>query len=396
MTSTASRPLPRLFAVLLLVVIGLGIALPVLPALTLTLGGDAVDVGLLYAIQSFGQFATGPLWGSLSDRIGRKRVMLATIALVAVAELATAFAPTLAVLYLSRLAVGLCAGTIAAASAYVADVTDLATRSRGMAVVGVSFGLGFTIGPGIGAGLGYVGAAGPGPLGDGLPFLVASGLGLVSCVLAAMLLREPDTNAERRARARAGRPNLAELRALLAHRATHAMLVLNFVYTLSASVLESTFFVFAQGRYSWDERQVGMAFAALGLLLAFMQGAVGPVSRRIGDRRMVGLGLVLVGVGLIVAPMFAALPGLLALLALATVGRAFAHPGILSMTSATEPAQADAGRVMGALQSAASLGRIVGPAVGGAIFQYIHPDAPFWIAGALVLVGYVWWRVRIR
>lgn len=388
------RPLLRLFFVLLLVVIEMGIALPVLPALALALGGNAVDIGLLYAIQSFGQFATAPLWGALSDRIGRKRVIVLTIALVAVFEVLTAFASSLLMLFAARLLLGLCAGGIATASALIADVTDLEARAKGMAVVGISFGLGFTIGPAIGAGLGFLVADGPGPLADGFPFLVASAIGAFNFLLAAVILWEPAQSTQQRIANRRERPSLRQIRELLRHRAVHAMLVLNFMYTLAASVLESTFFVFAEGRYAWDERQVGMVFAGLGLLMAFLQGGVGRVSSRVGDRKMVAIGLGLVGTGLIIAPLFTWVPALLVFLGLSTAGRAFAHPGILALTSATGPAEEDAGRVMGALQSAASLGRIVGPAVGGFVFQYIHPDAPFWASGILVLIALSWWWRR--
>lgn len=388
------RPLLRLFIVLLFIVIQMGIALPVLPALALVLGATAVDIGLLYAIQSFGQFAASPMWGALSDRIGRKKVLVITILLVTIGELATAFAPSLWALYLTRLFTGLCAGGVATASALVADVTDVESRSKGMAVIGISFGLGFTIGPAIGAGLGYIGTDGVGPLADGFPFLVAACIGLFNAVIGIALIWEPKQSAEQRVANRRTRPSLEQIRELLRDRAVHAMLVLNFMYTVAASVLESTFFVFAEGRYDWDERQVGMVFAGLGLLMAFLQGGVGRVSARVGDRKMVALGLVLVGCGLILAPFFSWVPALLAFLGLATAGRAFAHPGILALTSATGPAQEDTGRVMGALQSAASLGRIVGPAVGGFAFQYVHPDAPFWASGVLVLIALAWWWQR--
>ena len=394
--SKPARPLLRIFGVLLLVVVQMGISLPVLPALTLALGGDAVDIGLLYACQSFGQFIAAPYWGSLSDRLGRRRVILITTLLVSLAEFATAFAPSLLVLYVCRLAVGFWGGAIATGMAYIADVTDVGERSRGMAVMGVSFGLGFTIGPGLGAALGYLTEPGAGPLGDGLPFLVASAIGLTNFFLAAAILREARADIEARAANRSRRPSLADIRILLNNRAVHAMLVLNFLYTVSASILESTFFVFAEGRYGWDERQVGMAFAGLGLLLAFLQGGVGRASARLGDRKMVATGLCLVGAGLFLAPFFEEVAPLLALLAVATAGRAFAHPGILAMTSATEPALEDAGRVMGALQSAASLGRIVGPAIGGALFAYVHPNAPFWTAGILVGLSLMWWIARTR
>src|SRR5690606_23170811 len=145
-----------------------------LPALARALGGSALDIGLLFAVQSLGQFLTAPLWGALSDRIGRKRVITLTILLVAALQLVTAFSTSILMLYLARLGAGLCSGGIATASALGADVTDQESRSKGMAVVGISFGLGFTIGPGIGAVLGHFAREGILPGAEALPFYVAA------------------------------------------------------------------------------------------------------------------------------------------------------------------------------------------------------------------------------
>lgn len=390
-----SRPLVRLFAVLFLVVVEMGIALPVLPALALALGGDALDIGLLYAVQSLGQFVVAPLWGTLSDRLGRRRVIAGTLVLVCVTELLTAFAPHLFLLYLARFLVGLSQGSIAVGSALAADVTDEAGRSRGMAVVGISFGLGFTVGPGVGALLGFVATDGPGPLGAGLPFLAAAGLAAVAAIVAATVLTEPVVSAAERASRRRERPRLRELRALLANRRTHAMLSLNFLYTVAASVMEGTFFIYMFHEYGYDERQVGGLLAGMGLLMALTQGgAVGRVTDALGERAMTLCGALAVAGGLILAPLFSPVWILVAFLSVATVGRAFVHPGILALTSKTAAGRKDPGRVMGALQSSASLGRIVGPAVGGALFEWIHHATPFVAAGILMGLAAVWWYAR--
>ncbi len=389
-----SRPLLRLFAVLFLVVVEFGIALPVLPALAVALGGNALDIGLLYAVQSLGQFLTAAFWGGLSDRLGRRHVLVATIALVALSEIVTAFAPSLLFLYAIRLVVGLLGGSIAVGSALAADVTDDENRSKGMAVVGISFGLGFTVGPALGALLGFFAHDGPGPLGAGLPFLGAAAVGLVAAILAATILTEPRISAEERAERRRRRPTLHDMRQLLRDRLTHATLMLNLLYTVGASVMESTFFIFMFDRYNYDERQVGMMLAGLGLLMAFAQGGVGRVSRRLGEVRMTLFGGLTVAVGLTLAPWFQPLWILLFFLAIATIGRAYIYPGILSLASKTEPGRAEPGRVLGALQAFASLGRIVGPAAGGALFHWVHPAAPFAAAGVLMAISVLWWRTR--
>ncbi|MFU8805425.1 MAG: MFS transporter, partial [Bradymonadaceae bacterium] len=166
----SQRPLARLFPILLLNLTGFAISIPVLPALAFALGGSAVDVGLLYAVQALGQFLMAPGWGALSDRFGRTKVLTGTFLAAALMEIFTAFTGSLAILYVARFLVGLCAGNIATATALIADSTGPENRSKGMAIIGISFGIGFTLGPAIGAAVSYVAADGPGILGAGLPF----------------------------------------------------------------------------------------------------------------------------------------------------------------------------------------------------------------------------------
>lgn len=389
----ARSHLTRLFPVLLLAVVELGIALPVLPAIALALGGNAVDVGLLYAVQSLGQFIAVPLWGSFSDRVGRRRVIALTLLLAAVCELTTAAAPTLLVLYISRFAVGLTSAAIATGSALIADVTDEANRSKGMAVIGVSFGIGFTLGPAIGALTAMLPFTIAGLAPKGLAFLFSAASAALGAILAFALITEPESHVSPQERRR---PSLAELRDLLRRPTTHLMYVLFFFYTIAASILESTFFLYSHATWGYDEREVGGILAAMGLLMAACQGGVGRASKRLGDRRMTLAGGVMVVLGLGAAPIRPELGFFLIAVAVATIGRALVHPGILSLSSQTADGPQDRGRVMGGLQSSASLGRIAGPAVGGWIFATLSPRAPFFAAAALLFLSFVWWLARLR
>lgn len=407
--------LRRLMPVLLLNLIAFAVAIPILPALTLEVGGTASDIGFLFALQAFGQFLMAPLWGDLSDRVGRKPVMVATIAGIGAFDLLTAAITSLTWLYPARLLTGMFAGNVATASAMIADATDPGQRSKGMAIVGISFGIGFTIGPAIAAGIAALPGlpadsfplwldflpamlqTGPGMLGTGLPFTVAGLMALATAVVAAFVLEEPprpDTSSSAE-----GSRLRARLQTLLDHprsRGIWLMCGLFFAFTVAVAVLEVTFFPFAEAVYGFNETEVGLIFAAMGLLMALVQGSVGRMSSRFGDRRMTGFGLILCAIGLAVAPIYAA-PSMLWLfllfVAVATIGRAFAHPGILSLTSGLSDDPAETGKIMGVLQSSASLGRIVGPALGGIIFDQFSPAAPFWAAaGLLVAAGLWWWR----
>jgi MFS transporter, DHA1 family, tetracycline resistance protein len=389
---SAKRPVLRLFPVLVLNLIGFGIAIPVLPALAQDLGGDAVDVGLLYSIQALGQFVMAPMWGAISDRFGRKRTLIATFLTAAVFEVLTALTPTLLLLYLSRLLVGMCAGNVATASALIADATDAESRSKGMAVIGISFGIGFTLGAGLGGSISRLEQEGPGLLGSGLPFAVAAGIYLLTALVGAWLLVEPakDVDERKKNRVRIG------LRGIVRHlrrRSVQVMCAIFFFYTVAVAILEATFFLYAESIFGWDEFGVGMTFAGLGLLMALVQGGIGRISAWIGDRTMTGLGLVLLALGLAIAPTTGTLWFLLGFLGVATIGRALAHPGLLSLTSAASPEATQTGKIMGTLQSFGSLARIGAPALGGLVFREVGPQAPFWLAGALLLVASAWWWV---
>lgn len=383
-------PVLRLFPVLLLNLIGFAIAIPVLPALAKDLGGTATDVGFLYAIQAAGQLLMAPIWGAASDRFGRKNTLIATFVISAVFDMMTALSPTLWLLYISRFLVGMCAGNIATASALIADATDDDSRSKGMAVIGISFGIGFTIGAGLGAGISVFEVPGPGLLGTGLPFAIGAAIYVLAAILGAFLLIEPtrDVQARRENRVQVG---LSSILDHLRRRPVALMCGIYFTYSLAVTIMEGTFFVYANEIYGWEEKQVGMVFAALGLLMALVQGGIGRVSKKIGDRKMVGVGVVLLGVGLALVPLNHALWFLFVFLGISTVGRALVHPGILSMTSSLSPDPSQTGSLMGVLQSFSSLSRILGPAIGGLIFVHISFGAPFWISGVLLLISGVWW-----
>ena len=299
---------------LLLNLIAFGVAIPILPPLVLALGGSATDVGLIFALQAAGQFLAAPLWGQTSDRHGRRPVLLVTIAGAALADGLTAGCGALWMLYVARLLAGLFAGNVAAASALIADATDRDSRSKGMALIGICFGLGFTIGPAVGGLIsfatehheaallaltggptGWLGALGA--LDSRLPFGAAAALNVACVLLGVWLLREARPERLRQAyRPRRG------LLVTLRRRPVLVMCTLYLVYTVASTILEATFFLYMAERHGFDQAGVGLIFAALGLLMAGIQGGVGRISARLGDRRMTGLGALLMAAGLALAP----------------------------------------------------------------------------------------------
>ncbi len=392
------RPVRRLFPVLLMNLVAFAVAIPILPALAYDLGGTAADVGYLFALQSLAQFVMAPVWGGLSDRYGRKRVLVATIFGLGVFDVVTAAATSLPMLYLARLFAGACAGNVATASALVADATPSGDRSEGMAIVGISFGIGFTIGPALGAGLAVLPETyptflweGPGVFGTGLPFLFAGLLACITALAGGFVLVEPESNIERR---RSHRPSgrLAILLERSGARGIVKMCALFFAYTAATACLEVAFFPYAHEVYGYEESEVGLIFAGMGLLMAGVQGGIGRISDRLGDRWLTGVGVALMTGGLALAPVYRQLGFLLVCLAVATVGRALLHPAILSLTSSLSEGPEETGKIMGVLQSSSSLGRISGHFAGGVLFYAVATDAPFWAAAATIgVAGLGWW-----
>ncbi len=388
---TTKGVLLRLFPILLLNLTAFGVAIPILPALIEATGGEGFEVGAVFALQAVGQLMMAPLWGKLSDRAGRRAVLALTIFGAALADLATAFSTELWMIFAARLFAGLMAGNVATASALIAHATDTESRSKGMAIVGICFGLGFTMGPGLGALASSLAPDALGPLGRGFPFLIAAAINLCVVGGVALFLKEAASGVAERAQAREARRPSSVMK-LLARRPILIMSGFFLSYSITVTILETTFYLYMFEEYGYDEAKVGGLFAAMGLLAALVQGGVGKISAAIGDRRMTGLGAVLLAVGLGVATLYEVLWFLLVFLGVAAIGRALLQPGGMALMSGLAPTEAETGKVMGVMQSAQSMGRIIGPLIGGLLFDAIAPRAPFIGAGCILACAAVaWW-----
>lgn len=383
-------PLGRLFIVLVINLMAFGVSIPVVPALVKAMGGGGLEVGLIFAAQALGQFLMAPVWGSLSDKVGRKPILLVTILGAVFVDVWTALTGTLWLLALARFVAGLCAGNVATASALITDATDEQTRSKGMAVIGISFGLGFTLGPAIGAIASLGAAPGLGLMGKGFPFVIAASINVLAILLGAAFLQEPLQDlAKRRANRAQRRPD--SIIKMLERTGLRQLSVLLLAYSLSIAVMETTFFLYAADRYGYGEAQVGMIFAGMGLWAALIQGRMGALSARFGDARLTQIGCGLLVMGLALVPLWEVAGWLVLGLGVSATGRALLQPASLALLSGQAKQEGERGKVMGVGQSAQSLGRIVGPALGGISFQYLDPRAPFVVSAmCLGLVGW-WW-----
>jgi MFS transporter, DHA1 family, tetracycline resistance protein len=362
------RGLGVLFAVVVLDLVGFGVVMPALPFWAHEFGAGALAFGLLQSSYAAAQFVCAPLWGRLSDRIGRRPVLLFTIAGTSLAMLATGLAPSLAALFAARTLAGAFAANISVASAYIADVTPPEERTRWMGLLGASFGVGFVIGPAIGFVLV--------PYGHAVPMYFTAALAALNWVVAALRLSEP---ARHETASRAGGRI-----ALLRDPSVRAVVLANLAFSLGVTQLETLFPYLLKDVFGWGARPfAGILFAMALVMGAIQGGGMKALSARFAERQLVVSGAALLALGFAGVPLARSVALLLTALLLAAVGRAVAQPALLSLASqAARPGER--GAVMGAFQSSASLARVFGPALGGLLYGLAIPY-PFWLASALLI-----------
>jgi len=350
--------------------IGFGIVVPVLPFLAKQLGAGATALGVLVAAYSASQFAMAPVWGRLSDRIGRRRVMLMTIAGTALSLLALGLSRSLLAMLAARLIGGAFAGNLGVAAAYIADVTAEEERTRWMGLLGASFGVGFVLGPAIGGALA--------PFGYSVPMLAAAGLAAANWLQAALRLREPPEHA----RAEEARPpsRFAALRDPLVRRLCLAWLA----FSLAVTQLETIFAYFMMDRFGYDAHQVAFILVGMAVVMGAIQGGgMRVLASHFGERALVIAGSLVLAACFAMVPAVHSITLLIAVLTGCAVSRAVVQPPLMSMASLAATA-GSRGAVMGTFQSSGSLARAVGPLLAGALYALGLP-LPFVLGGALLV-----------
>lgn len=370
------RSLWILILVVFIDLLGFGMVIPVMPRYAAELGAPTAWIGLLMTGYSAMQFVFAPVWGRLSDRLGRRPVLLASIAMTAVGFTGYALAPTYGWLLASRLFAGAATANLAIARAYVADVTTPESRAKGMGMIGASFGLGFILGPAIASWLSHYSLAAPG--------FAAAGLSVVNGVAAFFILPEPE---QRRQGVRQAR--LAALAEELRRPGIRALLVTNLLAILAFSALEATFSLFAADVHRLDQEHVGFVFAYIGVLAVVVQGGlIGPLSRRFGERRLLVAGLALQAVTFAALPLAHSVGGMLLVLAPMSLGSGLTNPTLSALLSRMARRE-DQGGTLGIGESASALGRIVGPEAGTFSYAHASPATPYFGGGVLMALAAV-------
>ena len=411
-------PLAILFVTVFVDLLGFGIVIPFMAYTVESFGASAGMVGLLVSTYSLAQFVFAPLWGRLSDRVGRRPIILLGLLGSAVGYFLFGAAGSLAMLFAGRIVAGVAGSTIPTAQAYIADVTTPENRAKGMGLIGAAFGLGFIVGPALGGILAPLG--GPlaavldgtplAPLGAilrhhpyALPCLFASLLSGLDLVAAVFLLPEslsPELRAEALARDRVSR--FAALKEALSDETLGKLVATFFLFLLGFSMMEATLTLLVENRLGGDSalshlllvRRVGYLFATIGVISALLQGGlVGPLTRRFGERRLLQTGLLFGALAMALLPLWTHWAGYFLGCALLSLGSGLVNPTNASLIS--KAARRDGlGQTLGVSQSAGSLARVLGPVIGGALFQHLGPAAPYVAAAGLVAAAAaVAWRV---
>jgi DHA1 family tetracycline resistance protein-like MFS transporter len=370
--------MPILFLIVFVDLVGFGLIIPLLPFYAERFGASPQQVTILMAVFSLMSMISAPLWGRISDRIGRRPVLMASMLAAAFAYLWMGFASELWMLFAARAFAGLCAGNIAAAQAYIADVTPPEKRARGMGMIGAAFGLGFIIGPALG---GLVAGNEIGSADLQTPGLIAAGLSAAAFLGVVLLLPESLPAA---VRARPSRSRIAILQSVLRRPVLARLLAVFFIVILAFAGMESTFAMWAMRQYGWGPAQIGYVFTYVGLLSAIMQGGlIGPLTRRFGEERLMQSGLALIALGLLLLPFARALLPLGIALTAQAVGMGAMQPSLNSLISRRAGVE-EQGEVMGLAQSVGSLSRVLGPVIAGALFEAFGRNSPYLWGAALV------------
>ena len=396
--SSAARLI--LFATVFFDLLGFGIVIPFLPMYAARLGIGAGAIGLLLSAYSMTQFIFAPPLGRLSDRIGRRPVIMLGLLGSSLSYLIYGFTNSFAGLLISRAVHGACAATISTAQAYVADTTEDSKRAQAMGMIGAAFGLGFVLGPAVGGLLGAVSLR--------TPVFFAAALTFANLIFAAVWLpesrppREGARGAEHEAHEDTGAGTRAGLRASFAlprllrrHRPIALLFAVAFLITFAIGALEATFALTVPAVYGYAAAGVGGLLAFAGLMQAIAQGyLVGKLAPRMGEAALTVAGAAALAVGLAPFGSWSSSGALYGMLVLIASGYGFATTAVATLISRRTGRELQ-GEALGINQSVLSLARVLGPLAGGLIYQALGPAAPY-IGGAAVAALAMVLATRIR
>ncbi|AGA27569.1 MFS transporter [Singulisphaera acidiphila] len=377
-------PLGVVVTIVLIDLLGFSIVMPLLAPFAKQYGFSGGQIGLLFAAYPMCQLVAGPILGRLSDRYGRRPVLIVSQAGTALSFLILGLSSNFTVMLLARMLDGASGGNILVAQAYVADVTKPENRARGMGLIGMAFGLGFVLGPLMGGLLLEL------PVDPALrlriPFLVAAAFSTLAWVLVFTRLPESlpqDTQARQAARVVSWR-GIVDTMTL---PGVGRLVVLGSLVVLAFAALEGTFSLFLRERFHWEARGAAFGFSFLGLVSALVQGGfIRRLVPKYGEPRLIVVGVATVGLGFVALALAESVPALLGATLIVGVGQGLASPTVTGLLSRITPNR-EQGAVFGVLSSAQTLARMANYVVANLLLARSGPASPFWEAAAISAVA---------
>jgi MFS family permease len=379
--TSSRRALGFIFATVFLDLLGVGILLPVIPFLVRQFTPSGLAVGLLALSYSLAQFGAAPLLGRLSDRVGRRPVLVASVLGSGIAYVAFGLATALWVLFAARIVDGMSGGNITAAQAYIADVSAPEDRAKNFGLIGAAFGLGFIIGPALGGMLSHISLA--------APAYAAGAMAMVTALFGIFVLPEslpPDRRNATSLTLRDLNP-LRPVAVALAQPALRLLMLAVFAQGFAGAELRTNFAVFTAGRFHLGPSENALLFSFIGVMGLLVQGVLlRHLTSSHSERSLAVTGLVIMIVGYFAVAFVPTVPLLYAALALIATGGGLATPTLTGLVS-LNVGQSEQGAALGAVQSLQSLSLIVGPVWAGAFFDHVGMGSPYWTAALWVLLA---------
>jgi len=374
-------PLAAMFAVVFVNLVGFGIVVPLMPFFAQSLQAQAWQVTLMFTTYSLGQFFAEPYFGRLSDRIGRKPILIVTTALSVLFYILLAFAPNIWIAILIRFFSGLSSGNISTIQGYVSDVSPPEKRSGRMSLIGGAFSLGFIIGPFIGGILSHETAAGGNQF--RLPLMGAAVLSALACLGVMLFISE---SRQRRTKVEAAQSNILKTAQEALQSPVLVRLILaTLCYMAAFAGLESTFGLWAEARFHWGPKEIGAIFLPLGIAAALMQMVfMRPLVRRYGESRVLACGLFVFGLSFVLQGVNPFGWLITPIVMLGALGQAVIFSSICAIISISTPPDKQ-GAMLGLNMSTGAIARITGPMFAGYFFSLWGPNASIWMGAAMTL-----------
>ncbi len=395
-SSARFRSLSLIFSIVLMEFTAFGMIIPLSPYLARDFGADDLEVGLLMSVYSLAQLVFAPLWGYLSDRLGRRPIILACLVGSSFFYLWFSFATTLQTLFLTRILAGVFGAVMSVSMACIADVTGEKERSKNMGLVGAAIGLGFVIGPFLGGIFGFLGRhwGDIPPFGSSFAAFGAFLVCVINLIITFCFLKESFVKSDSSSLSvknillnikNIHQSRVRQLLSAFRYPVLNRTLFMYFVLTLALAGIEASLFLYVRDRLSWSHFPASLGFTYIGLMMVFTQGfLVRKLIPAFGEYKTVMWGLVVAGIGFAGVGMTNWLWFLAISVTLLCVGYGLASTclsGAVSLLTSRD----QQGGIFGVHQSLFSMGRIIGPALGGWFYRDISPSSPFFISGLLAL-----------